>query len=482
MRAVSVATGWSARVATSPTRPTTPSQGRDGDVVVSSSSRALDLPEFRGSMALDGDSKTAWVPDEPVVGQSLTAHAPAQRVNHVDVVQQAGPGFGRLDAWATRIAIRLDGVPVATASTGPGRTRISFPRTSASRLTVEVLARNVTGKPVRISEVKWGDARLHYSATRADTACVTVATVDGRDLRMHPLSPPGTLDPGDLRPCPAQQPLDLDKGSHRLRSDGTWAADTLVLRDQQGEQVVAPGPVPDLSVTQTHGSGLHVTRSRVHRTVDPGDGPEPRPCMGRPVGRPRPRSATGRRRLLDGLAAVRGRASGHRRPLRAPATKRPSGRAFGGRGRRLSALPAARPAAPTRQRAAADGRRSTDGRAKGRRRDGGRQAVAVAVVAVGGLTASVWGLAVAVVLVALVFSGRLRARGILRLALAAAALTPVMWLLENLSRLGLVTAELVSGAPWAQQVRGNSAGCDRGWCPGRGAFVAGPSTRPSCHP
>jgi arabinofuranan 3-O-arabinosyltransferase len=423
--------------------------GSAGDVVVSSTSRALDLPEFRGSMAVDGDPETAWVPDEPVVGDSLTVQAPAQRVNHVDVVQQPGPAFGRLDAWATRVAVRLDGVTVATAATRPGRTRIDFPPTTASRLTIEVLARNLPGQAVRISEVKWGHAQLHYSAARAATACVTVATIDGVALRMHPLSPPTTLDPSIFGACPGQQPLTLGKGTHHLRSDGTWAADTLVLRDQRGEQVVAPGPVPDLAVTTTHGSGLRVTAAASAQPWILVTGQSHDPAWaasshGQDLGTPL---------VGDGYSTAWQLSAGGRQVIDVHfGPQRPSDIAaavsglaiagclflllLGGRRRWRNGPP---PPSPAPQR-------PTD-RPRQRWRPA---AVAVAAVVGADLTANLWGLAVAAVLVALVVLGRFGGRDVLRVAVAAAVLTPVMWLLDNLSRLGLVTADLVSGAPWAQ--------------------------------
>lgn len=418
--------------------------GAGTDVVVGSTSRALDLPAFRGSMALDGDPDTAWVPSEPVVGESLTVQAPARRVSHVDLVQAPGKDFGRLDAWATKVAVRLDGVTVATADTGPGRTRIAVPATDASRLSIEVLARNVD-KPVRISEVDWGGARVRPDEQRAAAACVTVATVDGRDLRMHPLSPPDTLDPQVFGACPGDS-LALSGGTHRLRSDGRWAADTLVLRDVQGENVVAPGPVPRLQVRHGHGSALQV---RAAASTEPwilvtGQSHDPAwsaRAHGRDLGAPL---------VADGYSAGWAVAPGEAQvidvrfgPQRASDVAAvASGVAV------VGALLAVLIGAVRRRRAGPVPPVPAAARAGRRRRP---TVLAVGSVVVAGLVAGFWGLGAAAVLVTLVALGRLRPRGVLLVALGAAVLVPLTWLLDNLTRLGLVTPDLVGGAPWAER-------------------------------
>jgi arabinofuranan 3-O-arabinosyltransferase len=423
--------------------------GAATDVVVSSTGRALDLPTFRGSMAVDGDPTTAWVPDEPVVGESLTVQAPTQRVNHVVVDQRPGPDFGRLDAWATKVAVRLDGVTVATSATGPGRTRIDFPRTTASRLSIEVLARNVTAQSVRISEVRWGDARLQFSAQRAETACVTVATIDGRDLRMHPLSPPMALDPQIFAACPDDQ-LRLPAGNHTLRSDGTWAADTMVLRDQLGEQVITPGPVPELRVGQTHGSGQRVT---ANASADPwilvtGQSYDPA-WAAKAHGHDLGAALVG-----DGYSTAWQVAAGGRQVIDVRfGPQRPSDIAAGVSGIAVLGCLFVLPLGALRRRRngpmpPVEGRETGSDKLAARWR---QPAVAAAVIAGAGLAANLWGLVFATVLVVLVVLGRIGARGVLNVAAAAAVLAPLTWLLDNLNRLGLVTPDLVTGAQWAQR-------------------------------
>ena len=142
--------------------------------------------------------------------------------------------------------VSLDGVVVATAAVGPGTGRIPFATTRAHQLRLTVLARNAAGRPVRISEIGIGGDVATFSAQAAARACVTVATIDGQPLRMHPLQPVLGLDPQLYGSCPGAAQVDLGGGHHQLRSDGAWVADSLVLRDHLGERVVAPGPVPAL--------------------------------------------------------------------------------------------------------------------------------------------------------------------------------------------------------------------------------------------
>jgi hypothetical protein len=266
---------------------------------------------------------------------------------------------------------------------------------------------------------------------------------------MHPLSPPKTLDPQIFASCPGDQ-LQLQSGNHELRSDGTWAADTLVLRDQTGEQLVAPGPVPELRVEQTHGSALRVTgaASRDAWILVTGQSYDPAwvaRAHGHDLGTPL---------VGDGYSTAWQVGAGGRQVIDVRfGPQRLSDLAAGVSGLAVLGCLLVLPFGALRRRRAGpappvDARQRDSGKRPARWR---QPAVAVAVVLGAGLAANGWGLVFAIVLVGLVVLGRLAARGVLHVAAAAAVLVPLTWLLDNLTRLGLVTPDLVSGTHWAQR-------------------------------
>ena len=224
--------------------------GATSAVVATSTSRAFDLPTVRASRAVDGRRDTAWVPGSPVVGQRLTVSGPRRTVDHVDVTQ-LGAGGRRPADWVTRVAISVDGRPPLVRALRPGTTRLPLAPVAGSTLTLTLLDTR-SGSPtadVRLSEVDFGAARVSFDPTRARAACVPVATVDGRDLRMRPLAPVTGTGPSVWAGCAA---LPMEAGEHRVRPLPGWTADQLVLRDPLGERAAAARG-PDFQVTPGRG-------------------------------------------------------------------------------------------------------------------------------------------------------------------------------------------------------------------------------------
>ena len=427
--------------------------GLTGDVTASSTSQALGLPLFRSSLAVDGDLNTAWVPSEPVVGQSMTVRFPSRTIDHVDVIQDPVAGTTKLDSWATRVGIAVDGTAVAEATAGPGGFRIPITPTKGSSVTLTILARNVDGKPVRISELGVEGVRATFDQGAAERACVTVGTIDGRPLRMHPLAAILGLDPAVYGVCPGST-LDLSAGPHQLRGSSLWVADTLVLRDTSGEQVVAPGALPAVDIQPGRGSSLVVSAEAstvpwVLQTGQSYDSHWRATSAGKDLGRPivvdgyaagwlipagaavtievtyGPQRASSIALLVSGVAVVGGLLLLLLPlPLRRrtePSTSTEPAPLFG---------PTARPAAKARRprvRLVASG---------------------ILAVVVSAFFAGPAGEAFAVAAVLLLGVG-VGARLVIRLGVLLAFAVPVVWVVGNRGRWGIVNVDLVQLNPWA---------------------------------
>ena len=204
--------------------------GYTGDVVATSSSRLFGNPDVRASFAVDGNPFTGWSPAGPVVGQWLDLSGTRQRVDHIDVVQPAGPSS--TSSYVSKVRVFLDGRLVATAGLHPGTTRIPIVPQDASELRLVIAGQSGTGF-IQLSEVRFGDAHISKKSGAALNSCVTVAELDGRPVSMRPVQPLGSMGPTLFAGCGA--PITLAAGPHQLRSVHSWMPDELVLRDALGE-------------------------------------------------------------------------------------------------------------------------------------------------------------------------------------------------------------------------------------------------------
>jgi arabinofuranan 3-O-arabinosyltransferase len=429
--------------------------GLTGPVSASATSMALGLPLFRASLAVDGDPNTAWVPSEPVVGESITVHFPSTSLDHIDLTQAPVAGTNRLDGWATSVRIALDGrVVAASAPVGPGTDRIDIPVTRATSLTLTILGRSPAGQPVRISEIGIGGRVAAFSSQAASRACVTVATIDGEPVRMHPLAPVLNLDPQLFGTCPGDPGLSLAAGAHELRSDGRWIADTLVMRDRIGETVVAPGTVPVLDVQTGHGSSVTVHADATDQPwllvsgqshdlrwqAQEGGHSLGRPLVADgyaagwvvPAGGPVTVTVTyGPQRPTDAALAVSGLAVLVCLVLvLAPLTRRRTGRA---------GAPLVAGAESSRSKRHADRRVPPWLTSTG---------AAVVAVALAWFVADWTGAVAAGVAVTALVVG-VPARRVIQAGLLLAAAVPVVWLVGNRDRIPAVTVDLVQQVPWA---------------------------------
>ncbi|HYJ76476.1 MAG TPA: hypothetical protein VEV65_12795, partial [Kineosporiaceae bacterium] len=208
--------------------------GQDAAVTATASSRAFDDPVLAATAAVDvagsrPDLRTAWQPADPAVGQWLDVAFPTARIDGLTVTQPAA------GATVVRATVTVDGSRSYDVQLGPGRVRVPIPAQTARSVRITVRGRVGDG-PVRIEDVAVSGLRGSRPASSAPTVpapCVTVATVDGRPIRVRPLAPAARVAAGaavQFAGCTGT-PLGLDAGPHRIRGVPDWSVDTLQLRD-----------------------------------------------------------------------------------------------------------------------------------------------------------------------------------------------------------------------------------------------------------
>lgn len=257
--------GYSVAVMVRPS-PATPDEvldtlfGYDDSVRASASSRAFNLPTLRASHALDGNKDTAWVPASPEAGQTLTIRSLQKRTLDRVSVLQVAPGGKKVDTWADKVDVLVDGKVVGTGPLAPGRSTVTFPETSGTTVQLRIDSITSTGTPglVHISEVDAGAMRMH--AGKAGAGCVDVLSLDGPALSMRPVYPIVDSQPAPWVLCRGQD-LDLLAGTHTIRARSGWAVDSLVLRDTLGTSASDPGQAPATTVERHDPTRYTVTTS-----------------------------------------------------------------------------------------------------------------------------------------------------------------------------------------------------------------------------
>lgn len=199
--------------------------GMGGSVVAQSSSRAFSNPNARASMALDNsggdpDGSTAWVPNEPVVGEWISTDFPERRLSSFSFTQDS-------TSYATKALVSVnDGEPIEVSLT-KGTSRIVLPKpVDAHRVRVLLTERTGTGF-VRVTDI--GLPRKE-KATEPPSGCTTIGTIDGKPLEADLRSGFAYLLEGQAIPFKAcGAGLTLAEGRHRLSGISTYAIDDLRL-------------------------------------------------------------------------------------------------------------------------------------------------------------------------------------------------------------------------------------------------------------
>ncbi|EAP99253.1 putative membrane protein [Janibacter sp. HTCC2649] len=200
--------------------------GGQGTVVADSSSRVFNNPSQRASMAFDDvggepDRETAWVPNEPVVGEWLTLKFPERRLSSFTITQAA------TGAHVTRALVSVnDGEPFE-ATLVSGTSRVQLPEAvDATRVRILLTARAGDGF------VRFEDVGLPRVAppTELPDRCAVIGTVDGKPLRADIGA--SLQDLLDGRPVPfraCDSTLRLAEGRHDVGSVADFAIDDLRL-------------------------------------------------------------------------------------------------------------------------------------------------------------------------------------------------------------------------------------------------------------
>lgn len=228
-------------------------------------------PDARASRAADGDDDTAWVPDGDLQGAWWQERSRSERtVSAVAVVQGDAVGRSRDETrFAEEVEVSVDGEVVATGTVGRGRSvvRLDEPvRGKDVRLTVTRTSQG-SGE-VGLARFRSIDTGLSTDPpAQSSTTCLTVATIDGRPLRMRPDSTGRAVamaaDPGAA--WEACDDVELASGEHELRPVEGFQLDAVALRDVQGLTERPAAPAPAVEVDQAAG-GRTVVRASASRS------------------------------------------------------------------------------------------------------------------------------------------------------------------------------------------------------------------------
>lgn len=200
--------------------------GVRGDVTAESSSRIFTSSDARASKAFDDtggepDRSTAWVPNEPVVGEWITLGFPSRRLRSFTVTQaDAGP-------HASEAAVSVNEGEPFVVGLGPGATRVELPEAvDATRVRILITRREGAGF-VRFEDISL--PRVPRPSVTPER-CIAVGTIDGQPL-MADLggAMPELLDGGAVpfRACEAT--TSMAAGRHDVGSVPDFAVDDLHL-------------------------------------------------------------------------------------------------------------------------------------------------------------------------------------------------------------------------------------------------------------
>ena len=199
-------------------------------VRATATSRAFGNPDVRAGAALDSvgeapDLSTGWVPEDPVVGESVAIDFPDRRVESFTVTQRSD------GSHATAALVSLDDGDPFPVALGPGTTEVRVPEPrSASRVRILLTAREGPGF-VQLLDVGGLPRPVQTLGDDAEP-CLTVGGLDGRDLRVRLSDATADLGSGAAVPfvgCNGSEPL--GRGEHTLTGVADYALDDLRLLD-----------------------------------------------------------------------------------------------------------------------------------------------------------------------------------------------------------------------------------------------------------
>lgn len=256
--------------------------GTAGDYTATSSAFDFDNPRRRASMAADGDRSTAWAPTAEMKNAWWQIQGPRRTIDRVVIDQRAAEEGYRRTQYASRVAVLVDGEEVAREDVQRGRSTVRLPEGTTGR-TVRVVIKATDGllggRPARFTTIDTG-AGARVEADSGTVTCQTVATIDGRPLRMRPQQLRAPLSGVGVQGTTwrACGEVELPAGDHELRPADGYQLDSLSLRDTQGLKVARTAPA---AVTTVHrdldrGTTVEVGRSSGPVMLSIGQGYDPR--------------------------------------------------------------------------------------------------------------------------------------------------------------------------------------------------------------
>lgn len=222
-----------------------------------SSGRWFDQPRWRASGAFDADPDTGWAPDV-VDGASITLAAPSRELGTVTFTQRALPGATET-SWARRVAIESDGRRIAVADVDPGANSIALgaagETVTVGDLTLEIVESDPSGAQISSPLITRIGAGVTLDRDPDPSDCLSVGTVDGRDLAMRPVdaaSPEGS----QWSSCGADS--QMSAGIHEVEAARAGVlVDTLDLTDVR-DAVPVSTATPELTYERGFGASMTV--------------------------------------------------------------------------------------------------------------------------------------------------------------------------------------------------------------------------------
>jgi arabinofuranan 3-O-arabinosyltransferase len=221
--------------------------GADPVVAARASSRAFHNPALRASQAIDRidgrpDLRTAWVPNDPVVGEWIRFTFPRRSISGFDITQ---PDQG---AHASKVLVSVDDGKPFEAALAPGTSRVDLPeRTKVDRVSVLITEKQGEGL------VQFQDVSLpHLRAADTDEdECRTLATVDGDPVRGRLAGSVDELFAGHrMAFTGCRGSVSLASGQHDLAPAGAFALDDLRLRGDGTAGTSATSATSDVTATE----------------------------------------------------------------------------------------------------------------------------------------------------------------------------------------------------------------------------------------
>ncbi|MDF8264090.1 alpha-(1-_3)-arabinofuranosyltransferase domain-containing protein [Luteipulveratus flavus] len=239
-------------------------------------------PRWRASQAADGDPSTAWAPGGSIRGEHWQVTGPERNISDVTLDQVAGSASSPM--WVSRVQISVDGRTVLTTGVRPGKNTLRLPEPVQGRtvrVTITGLSGRLDASPPRFTEIDAGVRMQTTTPGPLDRSgrerCLTVATVDGKPLKMRPVTPllAGPDESGTR--WVACQDVTLESGERRIEQTQGFVLDTMDLKDKRPTTQQVPLP-PTAQVVRNSSSAktLKVTAGDAPYAVVIGQSIDPR--------------------------------------------------------------------------------------------------------------------------------------------------------------------------------------------------------------